>query len=81
MYTDLKKTLTSIDHNIPDDLSRAYDYTLRLRSQLLSLIQDREAFSASAEQKRTLAECKSAGQNSGGAVTLTVQEPLPRKRN
>ncbi len=80
MYTDLKKTLTSIDRNIPDDLSRAYDDTLRLRSQLLSLIQDREAFSASAEQERTLAECKSAGQNSGGAVTLTVYEPLPAQK-
>ncbi len=80
MYTDLKKTLTSIDRNIPDDLSRAYDYTLRLRSQLLSLIQDREAFSASAEQERTLAECKSAGQNSGGVVTLTVYDPLPAQK-
>ncbi len=80
MYTNLKKTLTSIDHNIPDDLSRAYDYTLRLRSQLLSLIQDGEAFSASAEQKRTLAECKSAGQNNGGVVTLTVYEPLPAQK-
>lgn len=80
MYTDLKKTLTSIDHNIPDNLFRAYDYTLRLRSQLLSLIQDREAFSVSAEQERTLAECKSAGQNSGGVVTLTIYEPLPAQK-
>ncbi len=80
MYTDLKKTLTSIDRNIPGNLSRAYNYTLRLRSQLLSLIQDREAFSASTEQERTLAECKSAGQNSGGVVTLTVYEPLPAQK-
>ncbi len=80
MHIDLKKTLTHIDRNIPDNLSKAYDHTLRLRSQLLSLIQDREAFSASTEQERTLAECKSAGQNSGGVVTLTVYEPLPAQK-
>lgn len=77
MYIDLKKTLTHIDRNIPDNLSKAYDHTLRLRSQLLSLIQDRETFSAPAGQEEALAERRSAGQNNGGVVVLTIQEPLP----
>ncbi len=80
MYTDLKKTLTSIERNIPNNLSRAYDYTLLLRSQLLSLIQDREAFLAPAEQEGALAKRRCAGHNNGGVVTLTIQEPLPSQK-
>ncbi len=80
MYIDLKKTLTSIDRNIPDNLSKAYDHTLHLRSQLLSLIQDRETFSAPTGQKARLAERRSAGQNNSGLVALTIQEPLPAQK-
>lgn len=80
MYIDLKKTLTSIDRSIPNDLSRAYDHTLRLRSQLLSLLQDRESFSALAAQEDSLAEHRCAGHNHGGVVTITIQEPLPSQK-
>lgn len=80
MYIDLKKTLTNIERNIPDNLSKAYDHTLTLRSQLLSLIQDREDFSVPAEQEGTLAERRSAGYNHGSVVTLTIQEPLPSQK-
>jgi len=80
MYIDLKKTLTSIERNIPDNLSKAYDHTLLLRSQLLSLIQDRETFSILAGQEGALAERKSAGKNNAGVVTITIQEPLPSQK-
>jgi len=80
MYIDLKKTLTSIERNIPNNLSKAYDHTLRLRSQLLSLIQDREDFPAPATQEGALAEHRCTGQNNAGVVTLTIQEPLPSQK-
>lgn len=80
MYINLKKTLASIDRNIPGNLCRAYDHTLLLRSQLLSLLQDREDFSAPAAQKGALARRKCAGHNNGGVVTLTIQEPLPSQK-
>lgn len=80
MYINLKKTLTSIERNITDNLSKAYDHTLLLRSQLLSLIQDRETFLILAGQEGALAERKSAGKNNVGVVTITIQEPLPSQK-
>jgi len=46
----------------------------------LSLIQDRETFSVPAGQEGRLAERRSAGQNNGSLVDLTIQEPLPAQK-
>lgn len=60
----------------PENLKRAYDQTLRLQSQILSLIYDEEAFGAFAGQKR-FAEERGRGKNSDSMIVLTIQEPLP----
>lgn len=85
MYTDLKKTLAAVGRCLPDEgeptweqLHRMYDLTLRLMSQELSVIYDREAFGCPAgQEQQTLARRQSAGVNSGAAVVLTIAEPLP----
>lgn len=83
MHTDLKKTLATIEHCLPikgeptrEQLHRMYDLTLRLMSQVLAIIYDREMFGSPTEQ-RPLAEQRSFGVNTGSVVTLTIQEPLP----
>ena len=83
MYINLKKTTAQIDRCLPDSgemdlarLHRMYELTLRLQSQLLAVIYDRETFQASATQ-RNLAREHSHGVNNGLAVTLTIHEPLP----
>lgn len=85
MYTDLKKTLAELEKCLlvggeptATQLHRMYDQTLRLMSQELGVIYDREAFGDLVGQEgRTLAGERSDGMNSGDAVTLTVCEPLP----
>lgn len=59
-----------------DDLHKAYDLTLKLQSQLLGVIYDRETFSPTAGQERQ-ASRHSRGWHEGDAVTLTIDEPLP----
>ena len=83
MHISLKKTLRAIDACLPDGtepsterLHRMYDLTLRLSSQMLGVIQDREAFDASAQQE-PLARRQTSAVNAGGNVTLTIHEPLP----
>ena len=51
-----------------------YDLTLRLQSQLLSVVYDMETFGGSKEQ---IANAHSSGENKDSAVTLTITEPLP----
>lgn len=57
-------------------LHRMYDLTLRLMSQELAVVYDRELFDGQTGQ-RPLAEQQSTGTNSNAVVTLTIQEPLP----
>ena len=83
MNIDLKKTTAQIDRCLPDSgeadlerLHRMYELTLRLQSQLLAVIYDRETFQASMPQV-SLAREYSRGVNDGASVTLTVYEPLP----
>lgn len=55
-----------------------YDLTLRLMSQELSVIYDREAFGRpEGQEQQTFARRQSAGVNNGAAVILTIAEPLP----
>ena len=51
MYINLKKTLRDIERRLPEEreptqeeLRRAYDTVLRLRSQVLAVLRDREDF-------------------------------------
>ena len=84
MKLDLMKTLKRIEKNISfkcktdvEKLKVAYEETLRLRSQLLSVIHDEEAF-------LILGKCIYDGdlgeydiKNKKKSVTLTINEPLP----
>ena len=58
------------------ELKRAYSQTLRLQSQILSLIYDREAYGLLDGRDR-LSEEMCRGENGGATVTLIIQEPLP----
>ncbi len=78
----LKKTIAQIEQCLPDDgdvkaaqLYRMYDLTLRLQSQLLSVIYDMETFSGIGGER--IANMHSGGQNGNSVVTLTILEPLP----
>lgn len=81
MNINLKKTIAQIERCLPDNgiahvdqLRKMYDLTLRLQSQLLSVIYDIETFGESTEQ---IANAHSSGKNKNSAVTLAITEPLP----
>lgn len=77
----LKKTMVQIERCLPDNgianadqLRKMYDLTLRLQSQLLSVIYDIETFGGFTER---IANAHSSGKNKNSVVTLTITEPLP----
>ena len=77
----LKKTITQIERYLPDgdgmnvdQLRKMYDLTLRLQSQLLSVIYDMETFGGRVER---IADEHSDGENENSVVTLRIAEPLP----
>lgn len=77
----LKKTIAQIDGCLPDNgrvktaqLRKMYDLTLRLQSQLLSVIYDMETFGVVMER---IANVHSGGESDDSVVTLTITEPLP----
>lgn len=81
MNISLKKIIAQIDRCLPDNdgvntaqLRKMYDLTLRLQSQLLSVIYDMETFG---ENKERIANVHSGGENRDSVVTLTIAEPLP----
>ena len=83
MYIDVEKTLAAIRRELlkkkepgTAELKRAYAQTLRLQSQLLSLIYDAEDFMRS-ERQESFAREMAQGANGGTVVTLTIREPLP----
>jgi len=83
MNINLKKTLAQIESNLSGDvppdigqLHKMYDLSLRLQSQILAVIRDRESFSPSPERER-LAAAHSTGYRVNNVLTLTLREPLP----
>ena len=83
MYVDVEKTLAAIGRDLlkekgpaKPELKRAYAQTLRLQSQLLSLIYDAEDFKHSGQQESFAREMVQ-GANGGAVVTLIIWEPLP----
>lgn len=82
MNMDLIKTLKAIENKLksPDtvtvaDLRKAYEQTIRLRSQLLGVIYEQEIFGKSEDPE--LSNSLSEGDVGSGTVTLTIHEPLP----
>ena len=84
MEIDLNKKLRALVRCWPEDgepsveaLTRMYRQTLRLRSQLLGVIYDLEAYSAPQTGRKELAEAMSSGTQEDGCVILTFEESLP----
>ena len=83
MNIDLIKTLRAIEKkicldNVPSlaDMHKAYSLTIKLRSQLLGVIYDAEAFSAAGNTPK-LADILSERNVQNEIITLTINEPLP----
>ena len=83
MNISLKKTIAQIERCLPDNsaadanqLRKMYDLTLRLQSQLLSVIYDMETFDGN-DTEKCLAQEQINGRNNGTSVTLIINEPLP----
>lgn len=72
----IKRQLETDDGVGVEQLRKAYEMSFRLQSQLLAMIYDRETFSFQSCRER-LAGSRSSGSSAGGAVTLTIREPLP----
>ena len=88
MYINLRKTLRDIERRLPEgreptqeELWRAYDTVLRLRSQVLAALRDREDVEGAqgADGERIAAQ-KSGGALWGQTVILSFQEPLPSQK-
>ena len=88
MYINLRKTLRDIERRLPEyreptqrELQQAYDTVLRLRSQVLAALRDREDFEgAQGPEGERIAAQKSGGALWGRTVILSFQEPLPSQK-
>ena len=88
MYINLRKTLRDIERRLPEgreptqeELRRAYDTVLWLRSQVLAALRDREDFEgAQGPEGERIAVQKSGGALWGRTVILGFQEPLPSQK-
>ena len=86
MYIDLMKTLRKIEKLLPENevqdatqLEKAYELTLRLRSQLIAVRYDVEQFGTAAvtPEKEPV---PSPPWNEKKMVVLTIPEPLPARK-
>ncbi len=80
MYINLQKTLSQIEKALPQEgvqdlskLQKAYEITLRLRSQIIGVIYDMKQYTGTAENDFPNQEISSKKQT----VTLIIPEPLP----
>ena len=82
MFIDFGKTIGAIERKLTgenvsiEDLHRAYDNVLRLRSQILGVIYDCEMFNLRSGDM-TLADKQTSGLAISDAVVLTIAEMLP----
>ena len=81
LYINLRKTLTQIEKALPQEgvqdiskLQKAYDFTLRLRSQIIGVIYDMKQYSETSEKGVVKQENSKCSKQS---VTLIIPEPLP----
>ena len=86
MYIDLRKTLKKIEDQLPDDktpepaqLEKAYELTLRLRSQLIAVQYDMEQFGMGIVPPVDEPVAQSP-QTEKKMVVLTIPEPLPARK-
>ena len=87
MRIDLHETLRKIEKNLPEDkvitfkmLEQAYGYTMRLRSQILSVMYDMVDFGPA---KRAIAKALGAASSqteNKNLVRLVIPEPLPARK-
>ena len=80
LYINLRKTLTQIEKALPQEgvqdlskLQKAYELTLRLRSQIIGVIYDMKQYTGTTENDFPNQEISSNKQ----VVTLIIPEPLP----
>ena len=80
MYIDLKKTLSQIEKALPQEgvqelskLQKAYEITLRLRSQIIGVIYDMNQYGGPTTNDSPKQEISRNKQ----MVTLIIPEPLP----
>ena len=86
MYIDLWKTLKKIEDQLPEDktlepaqLEKAYELTLRLRSQLIAVQYDMEQFGMGTVTPVDGPVAQSP-QTEKEMVVLTIPEPLPARK-
>ena len=87
MRIDLHETLRKIEKNLPEDkvitfkmLEQAYGHTMRLRSQILSVMYDMVDFGPA---KRAIAKALGAASSqteNKNLVRLVIPEPLPARK-
>ena len=86
MHIDLRKTLRMIEKQLPKNapiepaqLEKAYELTLRLRSQLIAVLYDMEQFGIAAitSAKEPIVPISQAEKK---MVVLTIPEPLPARK-
>ena len=86
MYIDLMKTLRKIEKLLPENqvqdtaqIEKAYELTLRLRSQLIAVRYDMEQFGAAAITP-AVEPVAQASQTEKKMIVLTIPEPLPARK-
>ena len=86
MYIDLMKTLRKIEKPLPENqvqdtaqIEKAYELTLRLRSQLIAVRYDMEQFGTAAITPAVEPIAQSS-QTEKKMVVLTIPEPLPARK-
>ena len=80
MYIDLKKTLSQIEKALPPEgvqdlskLQKAYEITLRLRSQIIGVLYDMKQYNEPIENK----DIKQGSNPQKQMITLIIPESLP----
>ena len=80
MYINLRKTLNQIEKALPQEgvqdeskLQKAYDFTLRLRSQIIGVLYDMQQYNEHIENK----DIKQGSTLKKQIVTLIIPEPVP----
>ena len=86
MHIDLRKTLRMIEKQLPenapiepDQLEKAYELTLRLRSQLIAVRYDMEQFGLAAVAS-AVEPVDQIPQTEKKMIVLTIPEPLPARK-
>ena len=87
MRIDLHETLRKIEKNLPEDkvitfkmLEQAYGHTMRLRSQILSVMYDMIDFAPAKQAIANVLGIPSSQTENKNLVKLVIPEPLPARK-